>query len=76
VNGPWPKHFQFQLLESSKVGDCRGGVGLNMRGLGKVAGLKRSAGKSYSRESSQVTLRDLTVLVLIWRAPSRELGST
>jgi len=76
MDGTWPKQIQFQLLELSKVGDCRVGVDLNTRGLGKFMGLKRSSGKSYSRGSPQVILRDLTVFVLIRRALSRNLGST
>ena len=75
MNGSWLKHSQFQFLELPKVGDCRVGVDLSRRGLGKVAGLK-SAGKGYSRESPQVILRDLTVPVLIWRALARGLAST
>ena len=51
MDGSWPKQIQFQLLEVSKVGDCRVSVDLNMRGLGKVMGLERSSSKLYSRGS-------------------------
>ena len=76
MNGLWPKQFQLQLLELSKVGDCDAGVDMNIRNLSEVMGLKRSAGRSYSHESPQAALKDLTVPVLIWRALARRRGST
>ena len=76
MNGPCPGYLQFQFLELSKLGYFCVIADLNMRGLGEVAGLKKSVGKSYSRENPQVILKDLTVPVLIWRALSRKLGST
>ena len=66
----WPTRYQVQFSELSKVADCHRNAGLNVIGPCEGAGLTRNTGRGYSRLSSAVSLRNLTVLVLIWKALS------